>query len=346
MPRVAHPAAAAACRPPRRVVVVVGASLWALALAASLTAVVAAADVVELVGAKEAKSPTRISGQIVDIREGRLTRRRADGRDDVYPLARVVRWETSWPAGVDDARRQMRAGRHAEAVELLRTASGRETRAWVKRALVADAIVCFRELGQLQRAGELFASLYQGDPQTPHLDVIPLAWTPAPDPSSAWLDAAQRWLAQDESPALALLGASWLIAFGQPDRAQPVLQKLSIHRDSRLALLAEAQRWRILGASAAESELARWPKVVERLPASLRAGPYFVLGRTLARRGQSELAVLMFLRVPIESADQARLAAESLEAAAAELEQLQRSGEARQLLRERTARFSFVPVIP
>ncbi|MFO0901884.1 MAG: hypothetical protein U0939_02720 [Pirellulales bacterium] len=328
------------CRLLRRVVR--SAAPCAFALAASL-AVVAAADTVELVGGKEAKSATRLSGEIVEIRAGQLTLRRADGREDAYPLARVARWDAAWPAGVDDARRHIREGRYAEAVEQLRAASGRETRAWVKRALVADAVVCFRELNQLQRAGELFASLYQSDPQTPHLDVIPLAWTPVSDPSAAWLELAQRWLSQDDAPALALLGASWLIASGQPERAQSVLQKLSTSRDSRVALLAEAQRWRSLGATAAESELERWPKVVERLPTSLRAGPYYTLGRTLAQRGQSELAVLMYLRVPIEYADQARLAAESLEAAAAELDRLQRADEAQRLRRERTARFAFVP---
>ena len=302
-----------------------------------------AADRVELVAGKDGKPGSKLQGDIVDIRSGQLTLRRTDGREDAYPLARIAKWETTWPANAEEARRRVRERKFAEAVELFRSAAAGDNRGWIKRALIAEAIGCYRELNQPIRAGDLFVSLSQNDPDTPYLDALPLAWTPVVDPPRELQEAADRWLAIADSPAAVLLGASWLISLGHPERVMPTLQKLTTNRDVRLALLAETQLWRTKSATAAESEVERWGKVIERLPRSLRPGPYFVLGQTFAGRNEAERAALAFLRVPVEYPEQVALSAESLEAAAAQLDRLDRKPESQELRRELAALRASLP---
>jgi hypothetical protein len=73
--------------------------------------------------------------------------------------------------------------------------------------------------------------------------------------------------------------------------------------------------------NARDEKVARWSTLVESFPETLRAGPYVVLGRALAHRGQSALAALAAL-------------AESLWDAATMLEKLDQGQEAIRLYQE------------
>jgi tetratricopeptide (TPR) repeat protein len=266
--------------------------------------------------------------------------------------------------GVDEADRLRHERRFAEAISAYRGAAQAEPRGWVKRALIARAIGCFRDQNQPARAGDLFLGLYRADPETPHFDAIPLGWLPpqfafhggpqsgphggphggpqnaASGPGDRDLrSVAPRWLAETAHPAAVLLGASWLISAGEPGTALAPLRTLTQNADPRVALLAEAQLWRTRATRATEAEIEAWEKIPPRLPAALRGGPYLTLGWAWQQSGQPERAALAFLRVPIEHSDQPLLAAAALELAARQLEQLQRPAEAARLRREQSARF-------
>jgi TolA-binding protein len=66
----------------------------------------------------------------------------------------------------------------------------------------------------------------------------------------------------------------------------------------------------------------------------LRAGPYFLAGKALARHGRHEQAALALLRVPILYPEQRGLAAECLLLAAGQLKMLDSKAEAAALYRE------------
>lgn len=296
-------------------------------------------DRVELVPTKDGKPGATLRGEIVEFQGGQIRLKRTDGREDVIPVARVARYDTTWPEGRDVGDRQRREGKFDEAIESYRGAAARDPRGWVKRALAARAVVCFRELDRPLKAGELFLSLYQADPDTPHFDVLPLAWSTT-ESTSELRTAATRWLAAQDSPAAVLLGASWLLAIGQPGLVVDPLRQLTTQRDPRIALLAEAQLWRVRLAMAGESDVESWERIVPRLPLALRAGPYFVLGQAWARFDQRERAALSLLRVPIEYPEHYRLSSQALELAARQLELLERRDEAALLRREQAARFA------
>jgi tetratricopeptide (TPR) repeat protein len=313
----------------RVVVLMLGMAPWHLALRAE--------DRLELLPGKEGAASS-VRGEITDISGGQVRVRRADGKEDVVPWTRVRKVHTKWPdqAAVGDQR--MAEGKFEQAVEAYRAASAADTRVWVKREMAARACAAFRESSQVQKAGELFLSLYRADPMLSQFEVIPLAWMTV-EPDNEIDKIASQWLAMEDSPAATLLGASWRIAVGKHQGVQEPLQRLTTHRDSRLALLAEAQLWRLRLATTAESDVESWERVVRKLPAALRAGPYFVVGQAWARLEQHDRAAMAWMRIPIEFSGQRGLAARSLELAAEQFDLAQMPEQANQLRKERSERF-------
>ena len=166
-------------------------------------------------------------------------------------------------------------------------------------------------MNQPDRAGDTFLIILRSDPTTPWFDTIPLAWKPQP-PAGSWEQRAADWMESPTAPAAALMGASWLLSTARRDQALNVLRQLAADQDSRVALLAEAQQWRVQLVTASAEDIARWESVIARLDGSLRAGPYFLLGHALARQSDPVRAALAFLRVPILHPEHQDLAAESL----------------------------------
>ncbi|MBN1589387.1 MAG: hypothetical protein JW888_07725, partial [Pirellulales bacterium] len=77
-----------------------------------------------------------------------------------------------------------------------------------------------------------------------------------------------------------------------------------------------------------------WQKAIDRMPTALQAGPYFVLGRALARQERFDEAALAMLRAPILYPRDDALASEALVEAGLMLEKLQRPKQAARLYRE------------
>jgi tetratricopeptide (TPR) repeat protein len=164
---------------------------------------------------------------------------------------------------------------------------------------------------------------------------MPLAWqvdetfVVSPPQARAWLDAA------DDSAAN-LLGASHLLTTAD---AMTALARLTNDRDVRIAMLAEAQRWRTVRIGLDDKELARRRNVVEKIALPLRSGPYYVLGQSLLAAGRTDEGVAALMRVPIELADRRSLAAAALSDAAAALKAAGRHDEASAIARELEQRY-------
>jgi tetratricopeptide (TPR) repeat protein len=226
----------------------------------------------------------------------------------------------------------------AEALDQYRDAVRQEQRRWVRRRLMAQAVWCYRNLGEMESAAGVFLSLAKEDPHLLDFDAIPLAWTAA-QPSPTWEDRLRTWLTGDNAPA-ALIAASWLLTTPERPAATEKLRALTNHTDRRIALLAEAQRWRAEQATARPDDVRRWQDMLERMPEPLRPGPYVLIGQALARLGEGKPAVLALLRVPVLYPQHRELAAEALLSAGRELEKLDRGDEARELYRELAADFA------
>ena len=304
----------------------------------------ACADVVVMGGSgQDGGSEVRKTGEVVDYTGKELLLKSIGGSVAAIPANRVIRVETEWTPQHTEADRLFAREEFSEALSHYRQALSVDQRDWVRRQILAEITWCLQSLGEFARAGETFLLVLQSDPTTMHLDAMPLAWT-AREPGLALRQKAEEWIRDEKRSAARLMGASWLLNSARRRNAGDALDFLTTDSDSRVALLATAQRWRGKLVTATDDELDRWPTVIERLPQSLRAGPYYVYGQALARRDRHEHAVLAMLRVPILFPRQRVLSATALMTAGRQLEKMKRREEAGELYRELVDKYADFPL--
>ena len=291
------------------------------------------ADLVILTSPTNKQARTRIAGRVVDYTGREVVIETGDGRELKRPGGLVVDIESRWLPAHTAADERFAQRQFAEALDEYGKAIRKEERHWVRRMILGRMIVCYRELGRFDSAGKLFLALVRDDPDTPYFDAIPLTWL-AGELSPALEQAAREWL-DAEGPAVAvLLGASHLVSTADRTKALERLATLAAEKDPRLAALAQAQIWRAQSVKVGAEQLARWSASVERFPESLRAGPYLVLSRALAQRGQTESAALAALHVAVLYPNERRLSAEALWDSAQSLEKIDQATGAVRLYQE------------
>ena len=319
----------------------IAASSWVLVLATLLGSMPVLAETV-VVADSEGRGTTRMVGQVVEYTGAQLSLRMASGRVEMIDSTRVISISETGNANYEQARQAVEARRWEEALEQLQQALSTEKRAWVQREIVAASVCCYRNLQQLERANNGFLALCRSDPKTQHFDAIPLSWSSAGS-NPEWLAQARQQLS-DPTPIARLIAASWLLTTNERAAATTVLQMLLGEQDPRVVFLAEAQLWRTRTLAPQAADVARWKERIAAMPASLRGGPYLVLGQALARMGQSQEAIVAWMRIPILYPQQRQLAAEALFAAAGELAKLEDLDAARGLYRELTREHADSPL--
>lgn len=152
---------------------------------------------------------------------------------------------------------------------------------------------------------------------------------------------AHEWLKQ-ELDAARLLGASLLLDDAtNGDSAAQELQVLQRSTDDRVRSLAQAQSWRLKlrALEVGDLELNRWETRIHDMPASLRGGPSYLLGRGRTMRREHDRAATALLWTSLMDDGDARLAARAGVEAAQSLKRLGQSDDARRLLQEIARRF-------
>jgi tetratricopeptide (TPR) repeat protein len=291
------------------------------------------ADTVVYATGREGGGRATATGTIADFTGERLVLRTAAGIEREIPTPQVEEIQTDWPPEKLAADRAMEEGKYEEAVVSYQRALGEERRVWAQRELVARLVSCYDNLDQFDLAGEAFLRLVASDPQTHHFASMPLSWTPF-QPSPDFERRAATWLERKQDPISVLMGASWLLSTGRRGDATEALRRLASDRDPRIAALAQAQLWRTRIVTATPDEIQRWDRLISAMPADLRGGAYFVLGRALAARSQHEKAAVALLRAPLLYPADRRLAAAALLSAGRQLEKIGQEEEAITLYRE------------
>lgn len=238
----------------------------------------------------------------------------------------------------------------AQASADLERALADETRPWVRREILSDLVRCAVFHGQFAVAGSRYLAIETSDPETRHLEVIPLRWNREPA-SRDDRAAAVKWL-RSKSVTANLLGASQLLLDPEfTSECEATLRRIGRGDSLRLQSLAQWQSRRIEAFSGRPrlSDLQYWQKSFDQLPANLRAGPAYLLAEALDRRAESALAASYWLRLVTHDASDLRLMAESLERAADALQTAGQTSEAAALRDELQRRFPEVarePVPP
>lgn len=293
-----------------------------------------AEDVITLAPRPDDPGRIVLKGRVVDYTGGLLTYENSVGAQQSVPGKQVLTIQSTWNADHTAGDESWRRRDFLTAATKYQAASAAETRRWARRLIHSRLVACLRELDRWDQAAELFLALAKDDPATPYFATIPLPWTTI-TASPVLETKARTWSADRTTPLVALLGSSFLLA--TPDRAEALqrLRELSQSADARIAPLAEAQLWRAAAVTADAATIEKWQQSLDKLPESLRAGPYLVVGRAWSQQNQPERAALNMLRVPILFGDeQPRLAAEALWSAGQALEQLTQAEQATGLYRE------------
>lgn len=316
----------------------------AVATLALLTTIAAlpvhADDTVVLASRDNPGESLRVTGTIVDYTGKALRIRPTSGVEQTYPASRVLDIESTWTTEQTRGDQALAAGEYSQAVAAYRQAMQTESRTWAKRKILAQLIWAYRSQGNIEAACETFLLLYDSDPTTPYLDAIPLAWSPGNRVARL---KAEQWMGDTQRPAAMLLGASHLMSTDARDSALAALGRLRAAGDPGMVALAAAQRWRADAFRANPQQVDSWVRQIERMPAALRGGPYFLLGRVRQRQQQTNAAALAYLRVPVLFPQDHRQAATALLAAGDVLAADSRREEAAILYREIQQRFADTP---
>ncbi len=273
------------------------------------------------------------AGTVLDFNGQYLVMQTAGGAEQRIPADRVLDIATSKTDEQHAAEAAADERDFRAAAENYLAALRAERRGWVQRQLMAECITSFLNSSQPDRACAGFLALAKQDSQPPYFSRIPLRWTPY-QPSLPFQRQATTWLEDRQNSLASLLGASWLLSTQQRSAAIKTLQGLTIDPDARIVQLAQAQLWRTRVVTAKSGDSVDLRKLIDRIPAAVRGGPYFVLGRILSRQENHDSAALTYLRVPILHPTDRQLAAVALLSAGRELEGIDRGEEAKTLYRE------------
>lgn len=290
-----------------------------------------------------AAATTTYAGEIEDALGTRIVVREQSGRrvrnlslDEYEVVELVARFSEKHRQGVT----AFAAGDWVTAEASLAEALDAEQRRWVRREILL--LRCRVALAREDHLGACthFLKVFESDPTTPALRLIPLKWTAGTaDPAVA--RAAKGWI--DAPSAIArLMGASHLLEEpGRSDEAVATLSLLARHDDRRIATLAGLQLLRrdLTGNPLSDLQLDRRRQQVWSLVDEFRGGASFLLGRALAARSQSEAAAAAFLWPSTTGRAEGELAARGLIEAGIALHQVGQTGDAIRLWREAVARF-------
>lgn len=286
-------------------------------------------------------SRTTMPCQIVDYTGERITVQFKSGAPQKsYPAEQVIEVRTAWLESHELGRKLLADRKLDEAIRALQVALVSEKRAWVRREILALLIRGSLRIGDRASAGIRFLQLIESDPTTRQFGLIPLVWAAEPV-SGAAKTQARTWLKQ-ESDAARLLGASLLLDDAtNGDTAAQELQTLQRSTDERVRSLAQAQSWRLKlrALEIGDLELNRWETRIHEMPASLRGGPSYLLGRGRTMRREHDRAATALLWTSLMNDGDARLSARAGVEAAESLKRLGQSEDARRLLQEIAARF-------
>ncbi len=252
-------------------------------------------------------------GVILDYTGSQLTVRTGVGSGTKsFPAAEVVSIQTAYEPEQLRGEELYKAREFLEAEAQFAAAMENEERGWVRRELLAARVRCALQRMDLFAAAQRFLPLYEGDPTTSHIGLIPLVW----DDGAVTVptSAEQRSLrTSGQSPLGRLILASWQLRVNSTTdpAAEKDLRDLASEADIRVQRLAQAQLWRLrtLSGAVTPTELRRWELLTEDLPSNLRGGPYYLIGTEAARQQMPLQAVAAWLWLPLIYNDQPALAA-------------------------------------
>ena len=264
--------------------------------------------------------------------------------DRRFPASQVVSVKTRRMPPHDRGLDRLKKGEFKESEAELSKALNEEPRRWVRREIRADLIRCALQQSDYGEAAYHFRRLYDEDPATRHIRLIPLLWDDVAINEETRVEAAS-WL-QDKKSVMRLIGASLLLNdrnYGEA--AKDTLRALAQEPGKRVRLLAgwQERRIKLRGDEVTDLEMARLETLVEELEKDLRPGPWYLVGRAHVIRQEFDLASAAFLRLPLSHNTDHPMTPRAMFNAARALEQIGFRNQSRRLDQEVVDRYAWSP---
>ncbi len=236
--------------------------------------------------------------------------------------------------------REFADGQIAKAEKEFQAALVKESRAWVRRDILAMLIRCAFHRTDYVAAGNRFLAIIRSEPNTRHIALAPLWWTQsrvAPQLRSE----ALAWNKRDQEFAQLLSASVLLLDTEHTAAARIQMSRLATTAAEPWRQLAKMQLWRlsIHRDQVSTADLNLWAADIRFLRESLRGGPWYTLGEAYRSKQQYGQAAAAFLWVPLVYGDNVHLAALSMQHAADSLRTIGRVADADTLEREIISRY-------
>ena len=309
-----------------------------------LTSTCRAQDFTDEVTIKTAPGNGRLTvpGEIVDYTGKQLTLRTGKSRKETtYQATDVIDVRATQLPDHSQGLKLLAEGRAANAELLFEKAYSSEPRIWMRREILALLVQCALRRNEWSIAGSRYLRLHQADPDTRHINLIPLVWDNSSLDVSARV-AATDWL-KDLNPAAKLLGASALLFDARTTAScEAILRELVRQPGERIRTLAQWQLWRLRVYSdqseITDNELRHWTESISKLEPPLKPGAYYVLAQGHLQRQEFDLAAATFLRIAFGHPSEHPLTSQSLLDAALALRKTGQNSQSSQLLDELIAK--------
>ena len=244
-----------------------------------------------------------IPGVIEDLAGHSVVFRRGGNAVEVFKLRDIESIQFGKSASFDEGLRQIHDHEWLRAIAALKIAETTEPREWVVREIQASLAEVLRAASKFDECTEVVEKIYEQDPNTRHLNTLPLVWDERLPPE-------HRVSVKPEdlkSPSLLkqLVAASALLQDpAHESAAAGVLQTLKTGPRAALQQLAETQLWRLRllhPETIRASETAHWMQRVRDFDKRQRSGPEFVIGRALLAVHDYDNASTSLLWMPLVS---------------------------------------------
>jgi len=242
-----------------------------------------------------------IPGVIENLAGHSVVLRRGGNAVEVFRLRDIESIQFGKSASFDEGLRQMQNREWLLAIASLGIAETTEPREWVVREIQASLAEALRAAGRFDECTEDVEKIYEADPNTRHLNLLPLVWDERLPPEHR----VSVKLEDLKSPSLLrqLVAASALLQDPAHETAAAVsLQTLKTGPRAALQQLAEAQlgRLRLLHPETIRaSETVLWMQRVRDFDKRQRSGPEFVIGRALLAVHDYDNASTSLLWMPL-----------------------------------------------
>ena len=286
------------------------------------------------------KSGLTVSGTILQYDERGINMRLQSGNEARYTLDEIDTVDAELSPLHQQADEAVAQEDYDMAISRYKSALVDERRPWAQARLRLGLLRCYQKAGQVGPAGVQFLELSLVRDDVDVMALAPLLWVPGQKVSDDALAAARRWLTDEEHPMARLVACSWLL--GGDDRAKviPVLKRLQTEKEQRISWLARAQMWRQETEPVSEEEIGRFRDLIEKMPESIRGGPYYVLGLAYERADAPVDAALAFLWVPFVYDESTTLSTDAMLRAARASEQADFEEDALRLYQELATKYS------